>query len=172
MLTTRRPLENGQNWLRLSEQKLVWGMELSRSYVTILTSPELKRNVITSKIFSFVLSVMVQWTTHNLSLIVKWLQTNIDFSTCICNLPHQKVLTRRYGFVSFYLFLPSLRYFLCQAVLALAASWTSRQQGERTLTGTVIDSGDGVTHVIPVVRVPPHSIYEDTSLQFFTFDLT
>lgn len=40
---------------------------------------------------------------------------------------------------------------VCQAVLALAASWTSRQVGERTLTGTVIDSGDGVTHVIPVV---------------------
>jgi len=39
-------------------------------------------------------------------------------------------------------------------VLALAASWTSRQVGERTLTGTVIDSGDGVTHVIPVVRTP------------------
>ena len=38
-----------------------------------------------------------------------------------------------------------------QAVLALAASWTSRQVGERTLTGTVVDSGDGVTHVIPVV---------------------
>ena len=38
-----------------------------------------------------------------------------------------------------------------QAVLALAASWTSRQVGERTLTGTVIDSGDGVTHIIPVV---------------------
>lgn len=38
-----------------------------------------------------------------------------------------------------------------QAVLALAASWTSRQVGERTLTGTVIDSGDGVTHCIPVV---------------------
>lgn len=41
-----------------------------------------------------------------------------------------------------------------KAVLALAASWTSRQVGERTLTGTVIDSGDGVTHVIPVVSVP------------------
>ena len=39
----------------------------------------------------------------------------------------------------------------------MAASWTSRQVGERTLTGTVIDSGDGVTHVIPVVSVfnPP-----------------
>lgn len=38
-----------------------------------------------------------------------------------------------------------------QAVLALAASWTSRRVGERTLTGTIIDSGDGVTHAIPVV---------------------
>ena len=36
-------------------------------------------------------------------------------------------------------------------MLALAASWTSRQVGDRTLTGTVVDSGDGVTHVIPVV---------------------
>jgi len=41
-------------------------------------------------------------------------------------------------------------YIAVQAVLALCASWTSKQVKERTLTGTVIDSGDGVTHVIPV----------------------
>ncbi|KII62988.1 Actin-related protein 3 [Thelohanellus kitauei] len=41
-------------------------------------------------------------------------------------------------------------YIAVQAVLALAASWTSKQVSKRTLTGTVIDSGDGVTHVIPV----------------------
>ena len=34
-------------------------------------------------------------------------------------------------------------------MLALAASWTSGRVSDRTLTGTVIDSGDGVTHVIP-----------------------
>jgi hypothetical protein len=44
-------------------------------------------------------------------------------------------------------------YIAVQAILALAASWTSRQVSERTLTGTVIDSGDGVTHVIPVVSI-------------------
>jgi len=43
-------------------------------------------------------------------------------------------------------------YIAVQAVLALAASWTSRSVGERVLTGTVIDSGDGVTHVIPVAE--------------------
>ncbi|CAG0887222.1 unnamed protein product [Cyprideis torosa] len=37
-----------------------------------------------------------------------------------------------------------------QAVLAMAASWTSRPKGVKSLTGCVIDSGDGVTHVIPV----------------------
>jgi actin-related protein 3 len=41
-------------------------------------------------------------------------------------------------------------YIAVQAVLALAASWTSAKR-EQSLTGTVIDSGDGVTHVIPVV---------------------
>ncbi|XP_039204578.1 actin-related protein 3B isoform X3 [Crotalus tigris] len=45
-------------------------------------------------------------------------------------------------------------YIAVQAVLALAASWTSRQVGNRTLTGTVVDSGDGVTHVIPVFANP------------------
>lgn len=46
-------------------------------------------------------------------------------------------------------------YIAVQAVLALAASWTSKSVQHRTLTGTVIDSGDGVTHVIPVVSAWP-----------------
>jgi actin-related protein 3 len=43
-------------------------------------------------------------------------------------------------------------YIAVQAMLALAASWTSPNVKERTLTGTVIDSGDGVTHVIPMAE--------------------
>ncbi|KAJ1964400.1 Arp2/3 complex subunit, actin nucleation center [Dipsacomyces acuminosporus] len=42
-------------------------------------------------------------------------------------------------------------YIAVQAVLALAASWTAKNS-QQTLTGTVIDSGDGVTHVIPVAE--------------------
>lgn len=43
-------------------------------------------------------------------------------------------------------------YIGVQAVLALAAAFTKLPEGERSLTGTVIDSGDGVTHVIPVAE--------------------
>jgi actin-related protein 3 len=43
-------------------------------------------------------------------------------------------------------------YIAVQAVLALAASWTSSKAHGQSLTGTVIDSGDGVTHVIPVAE--------------------
>ncbi|KAF1743271.1 hypothetical protein MXB_4414 [Myxobolus squamalis] len=43
-------------------------------------------------------------------------------------------------------------YIAVQAVLALAASWRSKQVTKKTLTGTVIDSGDGVTHIIPVAE--------------------
>lgn len=44
-------------------------------------------------------------------------------------------------------------YIAVQAILALAASWSARTKVEdRTLTGVVVDSGDGVTHVIPVAE--------------------
>ncbi len=43
-------------------------------------------------------------------------------------------------------------YIAVQAVMALAASWSTKSISERTLTGLVIDSGDGVTHVIPVAE--------------------
>ena len=43
-------------------------------------------------------------------------------------------------------------YIAVQAVLALAASWVTKDVTDRNLTGTVIDSGDGVTHVIPVAE--------------------
>jgi actin-related protein 3 len=65
------------------------------------------------------------------------------------NTPENREYTAEIMFESFNI--PGL-YIAVQAVLALTASWTSRQVGDRTLTGTVIDSGDGVTHVIPVAE--------------------
>jgi len=62
------------------------------------------------------------------------------------NAPENREYTAEIMFETFNV--PGL-YIAVQAVLALAASWTSRKN-DRTLTGTVIDSGDGVTHVIPV----------------------
>lgn len=64
------------------------------------------------------------------------------------NAPENREFTAEIMFETFNI--PGL-YIAVQAVLALAASWTSKKITERTLTGTVIDSGDGVTHVIPVV---------------------
>ena len=63
--------------------------------------------------------------------------------------PENRELTAEIMFETFNV--PGL-YIAVQAVLALAASWTSKNVKERTLTGTVIDSGDGVTHVIPVAE--------------------
>jgi len=65
------------------------------------------------------------------------------------NSPENREYTAEVMFETFNV--PGL-YIAVQAVLALAASWTSKQVTERTLTGTVIDSGDGVTHVIPVAE--------------------
>lgn len=65
------------------------------------------------------------------------------------NAPENREFTAEVMFETFNV--PGL-YIAVQAVLALAASWTSKQVTERTLTGTVIDSGDGVTHVIPVAE--------------------
>jgi len=65
------------------------------------------------------------------------------------NAPENREYTAEIMFETFNV--PGL-YIAVQAVLALAASWTSKNIKERTLTGTVIDSGDGVTHVIPVAE--------------------
>eukprot|EP00300_Choanocystis_sp_HF-7_P034032 c46527_g1_i1.p1 GENE.c46527_g1_i1~~c46527_g1_i1.p1 ORF type:complete len:432 (+),score=90.64 c46527_g1_i1:37-1332(+) len=65
------------------------------------------------------------------------------------NAPENREYTAEIMFETFNV--PGL-YIAVQAVLALAASWTSKDCGERTLTGTVVDAGDGVTHVIPVAE--------------------
>jgi len=64
------------------------------------------------------------------------------------NTPENREFTAEIMFESFNV--PGL-YIAVQAVLALAASWPSVEKSKRKLTGTVIDAGDGVTHVIPVV---------------------
>ncbi|PAV83626.1 hypothetical protein WR25_21657 [Diploscapter pachys] len=63
------------------------------------------------------------------------------------NTPENREFTAEIMFESFNV--PGL-YIAVQAVLALAASWQSKNANERSLTGLVIDSGDGVTHCIPV----------------------
>ncbi len=70
------------------------------------------------------------------------------------NAPENREYTAEVMFESFNV--PHL-YIAVQAVLALAASWlgssgAGRALSQRPLTGTVVDSGDGVTHVIPVVE--------------------
>ncbi|GLV33641.1 Actin-related protein 3 [Carabus blaptoides fortunei] len=65
------------------------------------------------------------------------------------NTPENREYTAEIMFESFNV--PGL-YIAVQAVLALAASWASRTIEDRTLTGIVVDSGDGVTHVIPVAE--------------------
>lgn len=65
------------------------------------------------------------------------------------NTPENREYTAEIMFETFNV--PGL-YIAVQAVLSLAASWTSQKKSDRTLTGLVIDSGDGVTHVIPVAE--------------------
>ncbi|KAI9224651.1 actin family [Blastocladiella britannica] len=65
------------------------------------------------------------------------------------NAPENREYTAEIFFESFNV--PGL-YIAVQAVLALAASWRYNKDNNGSLTGTVIDSGDGVTHVIPVAE--------------------
>lgn len=113
---------------------------------------------------SLLIAILSSWRVHVLvsyiNLITLYVSINLcKFSVIIffcsqteppLNTPENREYTAEIMFESFNV--PGL-YIAVQAVLALAASWTSRQVGERTLTGTVIDSGDGVTHVIPVVSI-------------------
>lgn len=113
---------------------------------------------------SLLIAILSSWRVHvsvsYINLITLYVSINfckfsVIFFFCSqteppLNTPENREYTAEIMFESFNV--PGL-YIAVQAVLALAASWTSRQVGERTLTGTVIDSGDGVTHVIPVVSI-------------------
>lgn len=72
------------------------------------------------------------------------------------NTPENREYTAEIMFESFNV--PGL-YIAVQAVLALAASWTAKTIEDRTLTGVVVDSGDGVTHVIPVVCLKKREVW-------------
>jgi len=63
------------------------------------------------------------------------------------NAPENRELTAEVMFETFNV---GGLYIAVQAVLALAASMATTKGMDRSLTGTVVDSGDGVTHVIPV----------------------
>jgi len=83
-------------------------------------------------------------------------------SFCVCqhyflltepplNTPDNREYTAEIMFETFNV--PGL-YIAVQAVLALCASLLTKQDAsgkQAGVTGTVIDSGDGVTHIIPVV---------------------
>merc|ERR1712226_1230010 len=63
------------------------------------------------------------------------------------NTPENREYTAEIMFETFNV--PGL-YIAVQAVLALCASLLTKKGGT-AVTGTVIDSGDGVTHIIPLV---------------------
>lgn len=65
------------------------------------------------------------------------------------NTPENREYTAEVMFETFNV--PGL-YIAVQAVLALCASLITQGGGSGSVTGTVIDSGDGVTHVIPVAE--------------------
>jgi len=67
------------------------------------------------------------------------------------NTPENREYTAEIMFETFNV--PGL-YIAVQAVLALCASLLTKndKSGKNAVTGTVIDSGDGVTHIIPVVE--------------------
>uniref|UniRef100_A0A183INK8 Actin-related protein 3 n=1 Tax=Soboliphyme baturini TaxID=241478 RepID=A0A183INK8_9BILA len=65
------------------------------------------------------------------------------------NTPENREYTAEIMFESFNV--PGL-YIAVQAVLALAASWPGMERTDRSLTGLVVDSGDGLTHCIPVAE--------------------